>query len=832
MRPRFLELFRWAVPLAALTFVLVLDERPAATKIKPLGRNDCAEDLAAAALAGNDSYSAQPTQSAFADEPRQGATRASGASQGQSAELQSSITSSGTQTRPVSVADAIKMTRVAGSGITAQNYTGSASSDFAVFSPDLKRFVIVVKRGNLAQNTNEYSMLLFETPRIYDAQTPKTLMSIASSSNNEGITHITWLTDNDTILFLGEHSGETAQLYSLKCTSGKVTQLSHLPRNVVAYSSSATGEEIVVAMENPTKDLFDAAALRDGIPLSGRVVSTEQYFYNLVVGRAVECCEELFLLRKGVERPKALHVHDALWESPLELFLSPDGGHLVVKTIVRDVPALWEKYTADDVKRLIAFAAKGTKGALTYFRRYELIDTQTDISHYLLDSPVNLPGSEVGWSSDSRSVIVTGVYLPLNVEDSAELAARQSHMFTVEVGVPTLEILTLADHDMKFIGWDGTRQHPLFRSSRSALIGASPEVHSYQKRGSRWELMAGELHEAIQRLPEITVEQDLNTSPRVIAADLQTGKRATLLDLNPEFHNLRFGNVEEVKWAGGGGKEFGGGLYLPPQYVRGKRYPLVIQTHGFDSHGFWIDGPFTTAFAAQPLAGKEIVVLQVPDSHDSMQTPEEAPLMMETYERAIDYLDARGIIDRTRVGIIGFSRTCLYVKYTLTHSRYHFAAASVADGVDGGYFQYVAGRNNPVVAALSEQLMGALPFGDGLSLWQQRSPGFLLDKVDAPVRIEAHGRYDTGALQGEWEWYSGLARLGKPVELIYLPDGAHVLEKPWERMVSQQGNVDWFCFWLKGEEDPDPAKAEQYARWRELRQLQEESEKKTPVPPK
>ena len=38
-------------------------------------------------------------------------------------------------------------------------------------------------------------------------------------------------------------------------------------------------------------------------------------------------------------------------------------------------------------------------------------------------------------------------------------------------------------------------------------------------------------------------------------------------------------------------------------------------------------------------------------------------------------------------------------------------------------------------------------------------------------------------------------------------------------MTSQQGNVDWFCFWIKGEEDPDPAKAEQYKRWRELRSL-------------
>jgi hypothetical protein len=56
--------------------------------------------------------------------------------------------------------------------------------------------------------------------------------------------------------------------------------------------------------------------------------------------------------------------------------------------------------------------------------------------------------------------------------------------------------------------------------------------------------------------------------------------------------------------------------------------------------------------------------------------------------------------------------------------------------------------------------------------------------------------------------------------MIYIPEGTHILEKPWERTTSQQGNVDWFCFWIKGEEDPDPAKAEQYKRWRELRSLQ------------
>jgi hypothetical protein len=43
-------------------------------------------------------------------------------------------------------------------------------------------------------------------------------------------------------------------------------------------------------------------------------------------------------------------------------------------------------------------------------------------------------------------------------------------------------------------------------------------------------------------------------------------------------------------------------------------------------------------------------------------------------------------------------------------------------------------------------------------------------------------------------------------------------------MLKQQGLVDWFSFWLKGEEDPETVKADQYARWRDLRKLQKASE--------
>src|SRR5207249_2317011 len=140
------------------------------------------------------------------------------------------------------------------------------------------------------------------------------------------------------------------------------------------------------------------------------------------------------------------------------------------------------------------------------------------------------------------------------------------------------------------------------------------------------------------------------------------------------------------------------------------------------------------------------------------------------------------------------------------------------------YFQYVTdGGGNHDAENLNG---GGPPWGNSLSAWLEEAPGFGLDKVRTPIRLEVHGKgYGNESLLEQWEWFSGLKTLGKPVDLILLPDADHLLVKPWERMASQQGAVDWFCFWLKDQEDPDSSNQDQYHRWRELRKLQEENEK-------
>ena len=727
--------------------------------------------------------------------------------------------------RPVTVPDVIRMTRVVGTGEAKYHFGGSLTENFAVFSSDEKHFVIVTQRGNLERNENEYRMLLYEAANVFEKVAPKTLVSFASSSNREGIKDAVWLDDNRTIMFLGEQSGKSTQVYTVDSVSGKISRITNQQRNVESFSTTPTGNRIACFVEPAAEPLVRPNAKAATFHI------TDEPLQDLIAGEIHTDEPELVTTAPDSQTAKKLRtlgklpLQQGLWKA----FVSPDGRYLVVPTDVMSIPKDWGRYKDAAVQTPIARRIR--EGSRTLLYHYELVDVQTGESRVLLNSPITYSGSEVAWAPDSRSVLLTGVYLPLDSNEFAEEAVRENKPFVLEVKLPNLQFIPITDENPQFVAWDARTGVVSLRSRGAKQNTVSDDTKRYQKQGSEWVRVAGPDESTSTPAPTIVLDQDLNSPPRVMALDSRTGRKAVLLDLNPQFKDLDFGKVEEVKWTGGGGQEFNGALFLPPDYVPGTHYPLVIQTHGFDPpgypHRFWIDGPFSTAFAAQPLAGKGIVVLQVPDPGPKGD-PQEAPLMMATLEKAIDYLDGRGLIDKNRVGMIGFSRTCLYVRYTLTHSKYQFAASVVADGIDAGYWQYIAYANAyPNIPAELDTLVGAAPFGEGLMTWFKYSPGFLLDQVRSPVLIQAIG---PASLLSEWQWFSGLKSLHKAVDLIYLPLGAHVLQKPSDRVVSQGGTVDWMRFWLQGYEDPDPAKAAQYKRWRGLREVQEENEQKAKSP--
>jgi len=725
----------------------------------------------------------------------------------------------GHDTRPASVVDSIQMTN-----LVEYDSRLSAKHDPALFSPDGKQFVVVTQKGNIDNNTTNYSLLLFHTSRSLLSPMPEVLVSLSSSSNRQAIREIRWI-DDHTIAFLGENPGELQQVYEVDCETKRLAKLTNHLTGVIAYAIDANEKRFYFLASWPVRPLFDERAKRSGIVIS------DQPLADLIAGESRWSSgrfADLFVKTiEGDEAPVRTQgdlIQDRIW-------LSPNGRYLIGSGLVVDIPKIWKDYEDRSVQKRIR--TKPLHGDPQFLRQYMLIDVESGQTKALVDAPLG-DGvySEVIWSSDSNSVVVSGVYLSLNILDATERKVRQSNTMIAEIKIPSLEVVPISSKEICslrcLLSWDLTDGNLIVESTVYSGDSVPDEgVVTFQKVTAGWKEVDFPRSRLAQSHPKIAVslEEDMNVPPKLFARNIETGQKSLLLDLNPQFKGLELGHVQNVTFKATDGHKVSAGLYLPTDYAQGKRYPLVIQTHGWHPERFWIDGPWPSAFAAQALAGKGFVVLQLSEdvSASIVSTPEEAPKEASAYEGGIDYLDSLGILDRDRVGVIGFSRSGLGVEYALTHSRYHFAAATLAEPSDGGYFFYVA-----ILPSFSwrwpdlEGINGGSPFGGGLASWLKNSPSFNLARVTTPVREEAYGPQP---LFLAWEWFAGLSRLGKPVELIDIPDGDHVLVKPLDRLTSQQGNVDWFCFWLKNEEDADPAKAEQYVRWHKLRELQQESDK-------
>ena len=714
---------------------------------------------------------------------------------------------------PVTMEDVIEMNRLADPVYLGG---GSSAGRVAQFSPDETEFVVVLRKGNLKSNSNDYSLLLWQADSVFYSPKFEVLLTMTSNSNRPAIQSVSWRND-ETILFLGERPGEIQQLYSFNCRTRHLKQVTHSRTNVLAYGVADTNSIAYTAETLRLRE--DATSDRQG-----RVITT-QLITEVLTGRPEEHWSDhvrLILQLEGKQnRPVTLDEQVLLpFPSPQDHpVISPNGKYVLVLENVERIPASWRDYRDSRMQKWTHWDTE--PGQYSMLRQYVLFDTETKQKSVLLDAPISLGGgadSEAAWSPDGESVVITNTYLPLANISAEERESRLRGPFVVEVRVRTGEITKISSAELKLIRWKRRTNELIFEEGRGHSARSAARLYS-QKRGTVWESNSRE--DPVLSRPEILLEEGMNQPPQIVAAQPGGKKRAVLLDLNPQFKSLEFGREELIRWKARDGHEVEGGLYFPVDYVPGKRYPLVIQTHGFRPDRFDIDGPYTSAFAAQPLAGRGIMVLQAekPDQLELVRhlaTEEEAAWRVSAYEGAIDYLDAQGLIDRDRVGIMGFSRTCWYVKYALTHSQFRYAAASVTDGFDMGYFSYVAMANRSYPDNEMDQIVGSAPAGSGLKNWLQHAPGFSIDRVPRSIPLRIVASYPLDVLV-EWEWFSMMKRFRKSVDMIVFLDGVHLLEKPWDRMVSQGGNAEWFDFWLNGHETPDPAKAEQYRRWRQLR---------------
>jgi dipeptidyl aminopeptidase/acylaminoacyl peptidase len=257
-------------------------------------------------------------------------------------------------------------------------------------------------------------------------------------------------------------------------------------------------------------------------------------------------------------------------------------------------------------------------------------------------------------------------------------------------------------------------------------------------------------------------------------------------------------------------------------YEPGRKYPLVVTTYRTREFPRGASGDENPI---QVYAAHGFAVLSFDMGlRDYDNNPGDFQRFLSWYESmdasiqmAIQKASEMGFVDTTRVGLTGYSRGTEIVAYEITHTKL-FRAVSGAAGDDSPYFYYMAPKR--VQDNFAKDGTGGWPKGKSKANWEQLAPDLNAESIEVPV---LNNDPDSEFL-ADLSLYTSLRDLGKPMELFIYPDELHHVNQPKHRYQIYERNLDWFRFWLKSEESPDPAKSEQYQRWHQLRQLQDKTQ--------
>jgi len=718
-------------------------------------------------------------------------------------------------------------------------------SPHVMFSRDRKHFIVATMRGDLESGKRVATIRLFDSKQV-DAYLKgagatdrfdggRELLTSESASNRDPINDWRFSSDSRSLLYLAADDDGVRRLYRASIGGDKPIALSRLDQDVSRFDER--GGVIVYFAHKPIRanDLYQTAgpSLPDIVEATGEN-SLPLMFPNWMDAQFERSNDELWRVERGNTAPiLADNRRSPVRLKDSKLLLSPDGSKALVTTFVHQIPKTWERY-----KPLIPYPGlqivadtPETVGSTGNYRpkQYSIVDLKTGSVSLLTDSPIDLmmgipDAVTAAWADDGSRVALPGAYPPLaNVTgfDSiypctiavVTLSSKHFSCLSPQAPVDTAKQSYSSREQIVSLKWLGTGLVAKFASPRSP--DKKRKVIYTQGDSGKWIAKdAGlEPHQSLK----IEVKQALDAPPVLVATDAQ-GRSKDLLDPNPELERIARGTAALYHWRDAEGNAWTGALVKPPDFKTGHRYPLVIQTHQLDRASFLVDGPSATGFAARALAARDMLVLQVDEISKNGGTPKESETGAAGYRAAIKQLVSEGLADPDKIGIVTWSHMGPYVYQGLIDQPSLYKAATIAEADSNSYPEYL--QNIDYMGTEREkmfraQLGGEKPFGKGLQMWIKNSPGFHFDRICTPILMMANSPV---ALQYGWGDYAALRAQDKPVDLLYIRNGDHVLVNPLQRMAEQGRNVDWFDYWLSGRTDSDPAKAARYKLWDRMKE--------------
>ena len=298
--------------------------------------------------------------------------------------------------------------------------------------------------------------------------------------------------------------------------------------------------------------------------------------------------------------------------------------------------------------------------------------------------------------------------------------------------------------------------------------------------------------------------------PRLVAIDLDLKTLRLLYDPNGSWRAAYRPDVEQLKWQTASGTSVTGTL-LTPHGSPLRSAPLFINYYSCD--GFlrggegdeWplpslLDSGFAVVCVnAAPFSGPQ----------DGVATYRTG---LEAVSSLIDLLGRRGLIDRKKVAMGGFSFGSEVTTWVALHSNL-LAALSIASAQSdpAGYWFDAIGSADRV--EMIRKVWGLGTPEKTPERWKLVSAALNAEQIKAPILLQLPEQEARRIPQ----FAARLSASHTPAELYAYPDEDHLKLQPRHRLAVYERNLDWFRYWLQDYRDPARGKAAQYERWDQMR---------------
>ena len=276
---------------------------------------------------------------------------------------------------------------------------------------------------------------------------------------------------------------------------------------------------------------------------------------------------------------------------------------------------------------------------------------------------------------------------------------------------------------------------------------------------------------------------------------------------NSFFEGKLKSNREIISWQSSDGLKIEGVLSRPVEFDSNKKYPLLVVIHGGPA---WASFPifsdcFNEKYPIEQFVEKGFIVLE-PNYRGSSGYGNE--FLKANYRKqgladyddvisGVDELVEKGIVDKDRVGVMGWSNGGYISAFCSTFSN-RFKAISVGGGITNWSTHYV----NTDIPYFIRMHLGNTPWNDP-DIYKKTSPMTYIKSACTPTLIQ-HGEKDARIpVTNAYELYEGLRDMEVDPELIIFKEMAYSSDQPGVHVAIMKQNLMWFSHYILGESMKD-----------------------------